>query len=466
MRLVRKTGRQGRVDQFLTLPKTPACKVQPSRQRVPVRTGRERRTKLAGQLVTAEPCHALQFNRSHYGMSAVKEFAGTRKSRQIEPCLTIGEDYGCVSRNQSFCETKNQAVARQRLQSCAECAQDGRRQERTDHHRLANERQLRWFAGEDAHGRPDLGRGDIHDAIAKAAIISGAAVMRFVRVENCDLARQTAVQTAAVVECLDAIVRDADAVSVMPMWLVAAYGEARLEQFDPTNRTTAACPGTRPARSFKTNIAGASETGCHEASLLVNPSQTLAFIGFAAVLAGTPGPSNALLTATGAAAGIVRGLPALVGVGVGMAAMMFVVVLGMGTLILRNPLVMISLKVVGVAILLWFAWKIAMSRPPSVDQARPVGLLGAAAFQWVNPKSWLACTSAAVTYFDASRGTALTQASELAFLFALVALPCCFVWLAFGAAVQRSLRSERAARMFNYAMGSLLAASVLLILLD
>jgi threonine/homoserine/homoserine lactone efflux protein len=40
---------------------------------------------------------------------------------------------------------------------------------------------------------------------------------------------------------------------------------------------------------------------------------TLAFLGFSIVVAGTPGPSNALLTATGASVGVRRGLPALVG---------------------------------------------------------------------------------------------------------------------------------------------------------
>ena len=51
----------------------------------------------------------------------------------------------------------------------------------------------------------------------------------------------------------------------------------------------------------------------------MTPAQILAFVGFAVVLAGTPGPSNTLLTATGANVGVMRGLPALFGVAVGMA---------------------------------------------------------------------------------------------------------------------------------------------------
>jgi threonine/homoserine/homoserine lactone efflux protein len=44
----------------------------------------------------------------------------------------------------------------------------------------------------------------------------------------------------------------------------------------------------------------------------------------------------------------------------------------------------------------------------------------------------------------------------------LAALPSGFVWLAFGATVQRMLRGRRL-RIFNIAMGVLLALSVVLI---
>ncbi len=92
-------------------------------------------------------------------------------------------------------------------------------------------------------------------------------------------------------------------------------------------------------------------------------------------------------------------------------------------------------------------------------------MLGAAAFQWINPKSWLVCASAAGAYLNAESGSALAQAMAFGALFILASLPCCFVWLAFGAAAQRLLRTQRARRTFNVAMGVLLAGSVVLIVL-
>ncbi|HKB47089.1 MAG TPA: LysE family translocator [Ktedonobacterales bacterium] len=193
--------------------------------------------------------------------------------------------------------------------------------------------------------------------------------------------------------------------------------------------------------------------------------QALAFFVFSVVAAGTPGPSNALLTATGANVGVRRGLPALFGVGAGMGLMMFLVAFGLGSVILGNPLVLTIVKWCGAAVLLWLAWKIATAHGASTTTGgKPVGFFGAAAFQWVNPKSWLICTSAAATYLDQRAGSALGQSIAFAVTFVVAALPSIFPWLAFGAVMQRWLRSDRSRRIFNGAMGVLLAASVLLII--
>jgi threonine/homoserine/homoserine lactone efflux protein len=193
--------------------------------------------------------------------------------------------------------------------------------------------------------------------------------------------------------------------------------------------------------------------------------QTLAFIGFAMVVAGTPGPSNALLTATGAVTGVARGAPAVIGVGLGMASMMFVVVFGLGTLVIHTPLILLAVK-------LSASSSSSGLRGKSVLRDRCLLIRVGPLACWARPrfsgstKSWLACTSAAAAYLDPGRGSMLQKATELALVFALVAVPCCFVWLAFGAVVQRSLRTERAARLFNMAMGGLLAVSVALFLVD
>jgi len=99
-----------------------------------------------------------------------------------------------------------------------------------------------------------------------------------------------------------------------------------------------------------------------------------------------------MLTAAGANAGVLRGLPCLLGVVTGMGAMMFLVPLGLGSLVLRSALVLRALH-----------W-------------------GAAAFQWVNPKSWLVSASAAGTFLSADGGSAIVQSAVLGGLFIAGAL--------------------------------------------
>jgi len=189
--------------------------------------------------------------------------------------------------------------------------------------------------------------------------------------------------------------------------------------------------------------------------------QALGFVLFATVAAITPGPSNIILTSMGANAGVRRGLPCLFGVAIGMGVMMFVVAFGLGSLVLERPVILRGLRWSGIGFLLWLAWKIATSgRGPGAAATRVVGFRRAAAFQWVNPKSWLVCASAVGTYLHAGATSAFVQSTSFGLLFVLAALPSCFVWLAFGAAVQRCLQTERALRTFNFAMGAMLAGSI------
>jgi len=89
--------------------------------------------------------------------------------------------------------------------------------------------------------------------------------------------------------------------------------------------------------------------------------QIVAFLLFTVVAAGTPGPSNIMLTAAGAQAGVLRGLPCLFGVTTGMGLMMVLVPFGLGSLVLRHPLVLKALNWGGAAFLLWLSWRIAIS---------------------------------------------------------------------------------------------------------
>jgi threonine/homoserine/homoserine lactone efflux protein len=68
-------------------------------------------------------------------------------------------------------------------------------------------------------------------------------------------------------------------------------------------------------------------------------------------------------------------------------------------------------------------------------------------------------------YFQDSGSSPVWQAVAFGALFFVAAFPSGLVWLVLGSLVNRLLRDERSARIFNIIMGLLLAASVSMILL-
>ena len=95
------------------------------------------------------------------------------------------------------------------------------------------------------------------------------------------------------------------------------------------------------------------------------------FALFAYVASATPGPNNVLLTAVGASVGIRRGLPALAGIAGGFAMMIFVISIGVGqTIVLADSGFQLGMRLVGLAVLVWLAWKIATA-PVTPEGAMP-----------------------------------------------------------------------------------------------
>ncbi len=190
----------------------------------------------------------------------------------------------------------------------------------------------------------------------------------------------------------------------------------------------------------------------------------IAFTVFAIVTTVTPGPNNVMLTATGANVGIRRGLPHLFGVAFGFAFMLGLLTVTIGTALTDSPRLLLALRIAGVGVLLWLAWKIATAdRTKSKAGERPVGFFDAVLFQWVNPKAWLICAGA-VSFIQIDGPPPIVQAALFGLIEVVFGAPCMLLWLGFGAAMQRFLRSDRALRTFNIAMGALLAATVLLLI--
>src|SRR6201990_436991 len=94
----------------------------------------------------------------------------------------------------------------------------------------------------------------------------------------------------------------------------------------------------------------------------------IAFVVFATVMFFTPGPHNIMLLSSGLTYGFLRTLPHVAGITIGFAFMVGAVGLGLGTVFIAFPVLQTILKYAGAAYLIYLAWAIAMSEPPSAEQ--------------------------------------------------------------------------------------------------
>lgn len=187
----------------------------------------------------------------------------------------------------------------------------------------------------------------------------------------------------------------------------------------------------------------------------------LALVGFAFVTSVTPGPNNLMLLASGVNFGFWRTLPHMAGVGLGFGFMILALGLGMAQVFEAFPQVHGILRVVGGLYMLWLAWKIANSGPAGEGKARsaPMTFLGAAAFQWVNPKAWAMALGAIAAY--AMPANYALSVVLISLIFVVVNIPSIASWVLFGQGLRRFLADPRHNRLFNVTMAVLLVASIL-----
>jgi len=192
----------------------------------------------------------------------------------------------------------------------------------------------------------------------------------------------------------------------------------------------------------------------------------LALVALAFTAAWTPGPNNALVAASGANFGLKRTVPHVMGITLGFPLMIFVVGLFLGELFQRFTPLREILRWGGAALLLYIAWKIAISGGLGAGNSRqrPFTFTEAAAFQWINPKGW--AMAIAVTAQFVSPDRQITSALLVALVFVVAGLSSATSWAVAGRALTRWINTANRLRRFNIATALLIAATVVLLFLD
>lgn len=188
----------------------------------------------------------------------------------------------------------------------------------------------------------------------------------------------------------------------------------------------------------------------------------LALLAFCFVMTGTPGPNNMMVMASGANFGYRRSLPHIFGIAFGVIVMVTTVGAGLGKVFELYPVIETVLKWVSLAYLAWLALKIARAGTPQARAvATPMSFIGAAAFQWVNPKAWGMALSAIAAY---APDHSLAGALVVALTFGYVGPPTVSLWCLLGVRLREFLTSPARLKAFNWTMAALLILSTLPVL--
>ncbi|GAA1822811.1 LysE family translocator [Nesterenkonia flava] len=189
--------------------------------------------------------------------------------------------------------------------------------------------------------------------------------------------------------------------------------------------------------------------------------QLLSLMLFVVAGAGTPGPNNTIVMASGASFGFRRTLPAVLGVNVGFPVMIVLVGLGLGQVLAQWPVVLDVLRPIGVAYLLWLAYKIATG-PTNLQarrEGRPPGFMQLALFQFVNPKAWTLAVAALAT-FTGFWESFLAEVLVIAAFALVFGAPCTVAWTLLGVGAGRFISKSSHLRVFNLVMAGLLVLSL------
>lgn len=183
--------------------------------------------------------------------------------------------------------------------------------------------------------------------------------------------------------------------------------------------------------------------------------------------AGTPGPNNTIVMASGAAYGLRRTLPAILGVNLGFPSMVLLVGIGLGQVLDQWPVILDILRPIGVIYLLWLAFKIANGPTALAPKAgaKPPGFVQMALFQFVNPKAWT-LSVAALSAFTGFWDSFMLEVAVIALVTGALGAPCTVAWTLLGVGAGRIISQPRHMFTFNLVMAGLLVVSVVPAMVD
>lgn len=199
---------------------------------------------------------------------------------------------------------------------------------------------------------------------------------------------------------------------------------------------------------------------------MINLELILATISFYFVMFVTPGPNNSILTASGIKFGFFRSIPNILGIPFGHGIQLILVVLGLDKLFDLFPNILLILKYIGAAYLLYLAWKIfgSLKVLDTSDKASPLKFYEAVLFQFVNPKAWIICVTAVPLFFPYEEDL-IVGTFFMVFTSVAICLPSISLWAIGGSIIRFYLKDKKIKLFVEWILAILLAITALSITL-
>ncbi len=179
----------------------------------------------------------------------------------------------------------------------------------------------------------------------------------------------------------------------------------------------------------------------------------------------TPGPNNAMLTASGMKFGFVRTLPHLIGIPLGHIFQIGLTCFGLANLFIIYPQIQFYMKILCFLYLLYLSWKMIGSfSSVQKESGRPLKLYEASLFQFINPKAWSIAIAVASGFFPVEEnifiGVIFVTSTA-----AIICFPTISLWALFGSGLRTFIDKKKTKKLIEYILALLLILTGIFILI-
>ena len=179
----------------------------------------------------------------------------------------------------------------------------------------------------------------------------------------------------------------------------------------------------------------------------------------------TPGPNNAMLTASGMKFGFIKTLPHLVGISLGHIFQIGLTCFGLANLFLIYPQIQFYMKILCFLYLLYLGWKmIGAFSLIQKETGRPLRFYEASLFQFINPKAWSIAVTVASGFFPTEENI-LVGVLFVTITAAVICFPTISLWALFGSGIRKFVNEVKTKKIIEYLLALLLLLTGLFILL-